>query len=1128
MDKETMIKMEEELRDSIATDFEYNYFIEAGAGAGKTKLVVDRITNQLKAGIKPEKIVAITFTNKAAQELCKRISENLRKVSPSDSDYSIVQQALRDIGRMQVSTIHSFCYRILKENCFDAKLRLDFELLEEDDTEKQKKEFFNNWFNSNSKLFTEFSKVSPSDFFYTDLEKNFIEICELPDRVVFKYEDYDDVKPEVIGQISEDLLKLKEKFVEAYISAIEQELQSTGADGTPIKGLSYTDPVTEKYLKDKYKMTAGIDGIYAAILESSCPFRQTGNKELGITVNKELKQTFQSIGENAFKAAETELQEVTVQAEQLANTKCALVNTLVMQIILLARKAYKQQSFNQYVTNDLLLQKTNELLNVPSVVEKLRKSYSCIYVDEFQDTDPIQNELILKICLKDGDFIPGLLFLVGDVKQSIYKFRQADYRLFNEAKALFAAHPKTCKVASLNINNRSNANLVDFFNTSVKSLPSGLIPDYIEMVPRNGYRNDDVLHGVYKVIDNNPFRTDVSDATEPEKIVGIIRHLLGRPISFYNTETNAVEIKEVEYKDFLILTANARGNSEYVDTLQNMGIPARVSEEYMPGSMSPLKRFAAIYQYLAMPYYNRAKEGLLEIAQQDTSFELKYNGEKLDAWRKETSGMGGAALAGWLLAQDARYLFSDSEIAGCKVKRYQMAIRQMIDQVISTCDDNPIAVADAIKQYVSEDHFCDREIGYDKNENAVRLMNIHKAKGLEGNIVIIAQRKDTDTNDSTYTEGNDRYQVVANYNGKGFPNKRFSAYSLKPIIKTKADKERDMESARLEYVAVTRAREALIFMDHSGATADSSMFANYLESDIKELFDMFPVEEGVELLKEPEIKDAKEILHIESPSEEVRAIRNYRVSPSTMEIHAGFMTKDGEDTLKEDLFEPAELKDDNIQSEDDVSESSELLQKRPSGDIFGTTMHRAFELAITEIRNGREDYGLCINRAINENSDDIELRYKSSAETEKEAFKAYLTEKLPAFVDQIKKDVLGADEVYTEYPFSLTISGDDLREMKSKIIITDKISKSLPEDGSEDLKTLWINGIADLVIRKGEDVVIWDYKSDKMAELSIEDFIKKIHDTYDNQMNLYKWVFGKKYSGKIDGKFYSVEIGRIE
>ena len=142
---------EKEKREIIINSLDKNMFVEAGAGAGKTTLIVSRILRQLMSGIKPEEIVAITFTNAATRQLRGRIlSEALEIAENGKGEYSQeeragLKEALPSLDRMQVSTIHSFCFRILSEKIFDARLPYGFGLMPEDELEELRQRYFNLW-----------------------------------------------------------------------------------------------------------------------------------------------------------------------------------------------------------------------------------------------------------------------------------------------------------------------------------------------------------------------------------------------------------------------------------------------------------------------------------------------------------------------------------------------------------------------------------------------------------------------------------------------------------------------------------------------------------------------------------------------------------------------------------------------------------------------------------------------------------------------------------------------------------------------------------------------------------------------------------------------------------------------
>lgn len=1115
----TAISNEDSLRASIEKDFDYNYFIKAGAGAGKTSLVVNRITEQLKSGrFKPEEIAAITFTNKAAQELRQRITDSLRAVAAQNPRNSTINDALQNIGRMQISTIHSFCHRLLKENCFEAGLRLDFELLEEDDAVKTNRAFFREWFNNNSAGFKALKTESPDEITYFDLEDNFCSICDIPSRYQFKYEPLNKVSHAAEAQLQIDCEAHFKKAFDDFKSAINDELKDPATG--PLKGLTYDSEKIKKYLYKNCYPENDPEDILESLSDTHCPFTKSGLSKVDI----------QGLGNRAFKKIEALYLQAHSERQTLDNMPEARTNTLILDFILPARAAYQKQHFNHFVSNDLLLQKANKLLDDPNVQKKIQKTFKCIYVDEFQDTDPIQNELVMKICQDStGKFIKGMLFVVGDVKQSIYRFREADYRIFDDTERLFKLHPTTCKVEELNINNRSNSELVDYYNATVKGLKKNLNLNYKDMIPRQGYRSDDVIKGVYVLDETSP-----ELESEPAQMVRLIHFLCNNvKITAYDQVAKKMIERPIQYSDFLILTRNSKGGSVYIDALQKAGIPAKIAVEYNPGQLPALKRFAFIYRYLATPYYDRAKEGILEIAQLGTSSNIYENIGKLEAFKEQTNGMGGAELAGWLLEHGEAYLYADTEIDASAIKRYQMAIRQMLYQVLSKCDGNPMEISRALFDYIDPGYSCDRELNYDKAENAVRLMNIHKSKGLEGNIVIIAQRIANDERDANYTIKNDRYQMVS---VRGYFSKDYcSSYAINPTIKQDANLEVKRDNARLEYVAVTRAKEALIFM---GALKKQPVFKDYVTDDIPEIYDEFSYVEdngstsvGVYRLD-----------HAVAPDDKTTERAGYRISPSTMEISAPLVSKIEEEptaTPKAEEEDPESIIDisDEPKEVEEETETSTILQKRPSGDIFGTVMHRAFELVIQDMRQGSVNTDLCVNRAINENSDDIDARYKSDAENEKSKYQEYLQKKLPDFIRFFESLVRDADEVLTEYPFSLTVTGADLIDIKKKITITEKLAKILPEDGTENSKSVWINGKADLLIKKGDIITVWDYKSDKQEvydfntktciELSDEEFAEKIHKKYDNQMELYKWVFSKIFDCDVNGMFYSVETGGI-
>ena len=181
---------EETKRQNIIENLSDNVFVEAGAGAGKTTLIVKRIINQLKSGIEPGAIVVITFTNAAAEVLRSRITEQVRNACKdeklSDTERQNLESAVLYLDLMNISTIHSFCFKLLQERVFDAKLPMDVALMEKDETKVQHSRFFSSWMKQLTKADWEnLLRCNDSNYTATENVRCFFDmICELPDDTV--------------------------------------------------------------------------------------------------------------------------------------------------------------------------------------------------------------------------------------------------------------------------------------------------------------------------------------------------------------------------------------------------------------------------------------------------------------------------------------------------------------------------------------------------------------------------------------------------------------------------------------------------------------------------------------------------------------------------------------------------------------------------------------------------------------------------------------------------------------------------------------------------------------------------------------------------------------------------------
>ena len=146
----TRLYGEDEKRREILENSSQSCMVEAGAGAGKTTIIKKRVASQLKEGkLKPSELVVITFTKAAAGELRDRISKELEdeyKIAKNEIEKNNLKNAIENQSMIQISTIHSFCFRLLEERALDTCLPLDIKMLEESENEERIDSFFKKWY----------------------------------------------------------------------------------------------------------------------------------------------------------------------------------------------------------------------------------------------------------------------------------------------------------------------------------------------------------------------------------------------------------------------------------------------------------------------------------------------------------------------------------------------------------------------------------------------------------------------------------------------------------------------------------------------------------------------------------------------------------------------------------------------------------------------------------------------------------------------------------------------------------------------------------------------------------------------------------------------------------------------
>lgn len=390
-----------------------NVSVSAGAGSGKTRVLVERFINILAQGIKnpqqsvqPKEILAITFTRKAAAEMKERIRKRLYELEREDAANKTFWHAQRqNFDQARISTIHGFCNGILKDNPVETGLDPAFNVAEENNMQ----EFLENNVNA-------FIKKS-----LAEQNEDTIKLTRVYGINGFK------------NQLLSIYSKIEEVLAFEDLAAPYNESTGSAAD------------LQEQLIAVIDELIGGLGGAIKASTAHGKKLQELAeNRTLVVDAVKsfteaESRSVLDTYIGNLRKSSKDK--EVVAEAQELLN---ALYQTITderaaeliisWQAVLRACRDFvrsRQAEQNLIGFDDLESLALQLLLKSPEIRHKYQQNFKYIMVDEFQDTNERQREIIYLLCSDDKDVLGGSkLFVVGDPKQSIYRFRGADVNVF--------------------------------------------------------------------------------------------------------------------------------------------------------------------------------------------------------------------------------------------------------------------------------------------------------------------------------------------------------------------------------------------------------------------------------------------------------------------------------------------------------------------------------------------------------------------------------------------------------------------------------------------------------------------------------------------------------------------------
>lgn len=423
-----------------AIEFPEHIALTANAGSGKTFVLAKRYVEvALTKSIPLSKIVAITFTDKAAGELYTRIVKEIEERIISEEEESEIKKLKRirrQIISANISTIHSFCVDLLKEYAPYANLDLNFAPIDARYAEELKVQSFDNVI---SKLLNENNAEIKDLIRYFGSKVIFVrEMSKLFNKRKSLEKFLNDFNSETPEEIAEEWEKLfVDKFNNHFLHDLENIFHLTRIINESVLSVkpenqmgldiqAILSRIKEPAADNLFENLILLESLKSTFLTKKLTVKKSGylNKELQSNLRREVEALEGIISKLSFLSFTENYREIELKLAALIKKVLTIFNELNKEYAKLKNR------FGYLDFEDILLF-ARKILSLDEVREELKGKFDYIMVDEYQDTNEIQYDIVLPLI---EEFKRGNLFIVGDEKQSIYMFREADLKIFNKTK----------------------------------------------------------------------------------------------------------------------------------------------------------------------------------------------------------------------------------------------------------------------------------------------------------------------------------------------------------------------------------------------------------------------------------------------------------------------------------------------------------------------------------------------------------------------------------------------------------------------------------------------------------------------------------------------------------------------
>ncbi len=1068
---------DEPVRRRLREALDRNVLVEAGAGTGKTTLLVDRIEALVERGrARLRDVVAITFTEKAAAELRVKVQERVEarlRTAPDPAVRARFRQALADLELAPISTIHAFCAALLRERPVEAGVDPGFQVADELTASLFRTEAWDRWLAQ--------QKDAPDETLREAIEYGLGlgQLRRLGDALL----RYRDAVPAAVdtGPPPPDPLEWLRR-VEPELRALVHAAETQCADPEDRGARFLAD------LGQRLDVLGRLDPVEArrtllATLQLRCPHGRRDRWAPG-----------------ALRPIKDRLQDLQAELDDLRAAHGHRLAAGVARWLRGYVETYQALKGAEGLLDfdDLLLRARDLLRDRPEVRRAFQRRIAALLVDEFQDTDPLQAELLFFLA-EDPDapgapapawdqvrLRPGALFLVGDPKQSIYAFRRADIETYERAKAVLARSGAAASeaVEHITANFRSVQEILDAVNDLFRDRmrrPPGEAyqPDYVPLAPsprtaRAGASTPALVLLYPDLRPDEELDRAALRRREAEGLAAFLRHQIdggrwqvrdGAPAG----GDGEARRRPARFGDVAVLFRGMADVPIYEEALARYGIPYRVTSsrtfyrrEEVGWLLNVLHAVEhptdpiAVWGALRSPFFGCSDREVYELVAAGGSLDYRVRLPwEPDPARAARSAAG--ADSGVIDSIDTAYRV----LRELHRARHALSVPAMVEEVLARTQGRltfllthqgeqrvanltkVVTLARALEEggiltfraFVHwlrdmEEQAVDEAESptVEEGDDVVRLMSIHAAKGLEFPVVVLA---DLGRGAGAHPEPVILHRVtgrvgvsVGKVEGWAVHTREYEA------LKEGQARREDAERLRLLYVGMTRARDALVISVFPRAPERTLM------ADLREVAPWPPrplspsaARVGWRLIRAEELPPAAgDAAFPALPDEPAAAV------PDERERWAGSRTTARQAAAApEAAVNPSALVDREALAR--VKEEGARLEVDEGGRRLGALVHQALAL----LGPGRRELGEEVTRYVARQAGATERLTATAVEMVKRAVEAWAEEGMPA-------------RAWSEVPLAV-VDGDEVTE-----------------------------GAIDLLVETATGaVVVVDYKTDRLA-----------------------------------------------